>query len=330
MLDDLLSQIVELSNIEPTPSERSTMVWKEIEGNDLEIYTDGACLDGSMGFGWTLYDGPSLAAAGSGCVGKGTPYRAELSGLDDALLWLISNPQRLKGRKLRLVTDCKSAVEALRGTRVKDALVKGILDKAKLLATLGDVGLKWAKRDSDVKILLVDVLARQATHRDPHNPENGALNQALDGKYHARDKNPKYTPVMISEVKALVNQRITEVWQERWDGGPPTARRFFPKVNGEGLKKHRKVSRFTLNGLFQFSTGHGLFGGHLRHWKEIDDECLLCREEEETSAHLMWECPALAWWREADTASEGTSRILKLMKLEPVVKLQQERGTQIK
>jgi hypothetical protein len=34
-------------------------------------------------------------------------------------------------------------------------------------------------------------------------------------------------------------------------------------------------------------------------WKEIDDTCQLCLEEEETSDHLMWDCPALAYWREA-------------------------------
>jgi ribonuclease HI len=268
VLDDMLRQLLELDNIEETPKARSTMEWSEIVENDLECFTDGACKDGVMGFSWTLYDGPSLVAAGSGNGGKGSPYRAELVGLDDALLWLISNPHKLKNRKLSLVTDCKSAVEALKGTKVKDALVKEILDKAKLLSTLGSVGLKWVQRNNDERILLADAMARQASLRDPLNPEARELNQLLEGKYHARDKNPKYIPLMSSEVKALINQRITEMWQARWaNSGPSTARRFFPEVNGEGLKKLRRYSRRLLNELFQFGTGHGLFGGHLRHWR---------------------------------------------------------------
>jgi hypothetical protein len=57
---------------------------------------------------------------------------------------------------------------------------------------------------------------------------------------------------------------------------------------------------------------------------------LLCLEEEETSAHLMWECPALAWWREADISEKMTERIFELARLEGAVKLRQTRENQIK
>jgi hypothetical protein len=50
MLDDKLKQLMELDNIEQVPSERSTMVWETVEGNNLEMYTDGACTNGAMGF----------------------------------------------------------------------------------------------------------------------------------------------------------------------------------------------------------------------------------------------------------------------------------------
>jgi hypothetical protein len=55
--------------------------------------------------------------------------------------------------------------------------------------------------------------------------------------------------------------------------------------------------------------------------------CQLCLEEEETSDHLMWECLALTYWREADTAKEMEQRILKLAELKPVKELMQARGT---
>jgi len=41
------------------------------------------------------------------------------------------------------------------------------------------------------------------------------------------------------------------------------------------------------------ATGHGLFAAHLGHWKNIETECKLCTEEDETSRHWWSDCPAL-------------------------------------
>ena len=41
-------------------------------------------------------------------------------------------------------------------------------------------------------------------------------------------------------------------------------------------------------------SGHGLFRGHVGHWKELlDPTCTLCGEDVETPWHLWKECPAL-------------------------------------
>jgi hypothetical protein len=113
VLDDKLKELVE-----PTRDP----LWKEVKGNNLEMHTDDACPYGAMGFGWVLYDG-LMVAGGSGNVGTGIPYRAELAGLDNALLWLVSNLHKLKKRQHCLVTNCESAVAALKATKVKDAQV---------------------------------------------------------------------------------------------------------------------------------------------------------------------------------------------------------------
>jgi hypothetical protein len=44
----------------------------------------------------------------------------------------------------------------------------------------------------------------------------------------------------------------------------------------------------------------------------------------------LWDCPALAYWWEADTADEMKQRILELAELEPVKELMQARGEQVK
>lgn len=327
LLDDILKQIVDLDAIEDRPNGRSMVEWRKLVENSLEMFTDGAWHDGYMGFGWALYDGPSMVAAGSGHAGAGSPYRAELQGISDALLWLISNPERLKDRNLRLISDSKSAVEALKAPKIKDAKTQEILDEAMMLMTLGDIELKWVRKDEDERSNLPDALAKRAS-KGEHT--NGIVEGKLAGRYHARDKNTNCTTVMQKEAKGLVNQHMAIQWQKRWDRkAPPTTKQIFPFVNTGGIKRLRSCSRKQLNDLFQFGTGHGLFGGHLKHWLQIDETCQLCLEGDETSAHLLWECPALAWWRETSTADDAVGKILELAKLKPVAEMLQENGKRI-
>ena len=61
--------------------------------------------------------------------------------------------------------------------------------------------------------------------------------------------------------------------------------------------------------------------------KDEDAECRLCMEDEETSFHIVAECPALAWRRnecfgtfqvsEAGTIDWTTSKVVGLIKVLP-------------
>jgi hypothetical protein len=44
----------------------------------------------------------------------------------------------------------------------------------------------------------------------------------------------------------------------------------------------------------------------------------------------MWECPALTYWREADTTEEKEQRIIQLAEHKPVKELMQARSELIK
>jgi hypothetical protein len=80
----------------------------------------------------------------------------------------------------------------------------------------------------------------QERDRDPLHPNIGVENFMLGEKYIARDKNLRYCPVSLSEVKGQINSYITNERQKRWSqSGPTMAKWFFPKVNGGELKKLR-------------------------------------------------------------------------------------------
>jgi hypothetical protein len=102
-------------------------------------------------------------------------------------------------------------VAALKATKVKkDAQVKNILDQAKLLATLGKVGIRWSQRGTDKRNTMANAMARQASCCNPLDPNIGVENQMLGEKYTARDKNARFAPITLSEVKGRINVYITD------------------------------------------------------------------------------------------------------------------------
>jgi hypothetical protein len=59
---------------------------------------------------------------------------------------------------------------------------------------------------------------------------------------HSRETQKIFSTVATLK-RFITKPFITDEWQKRWSqSGPSTAKRFFPKVNGGGLKKLQKLS----------------------------------------------------------------------------------------
>jgi len=195
---------------------------------------------------------------------------------------------------------------AIKGWKIKDPLVKEIVVKAGLLLTLAPLDFQWRKRGSTDGLTLGDSYARHMARR---LPEEQTIQGGPEGIIVLVRKEMVRMSITYMEAKLLINNRMSKAWQGRWKGNTSTTGILFPVVD---------TGRKELNGLFQLGTGHGLFGGHLRHWKKIDATCLLCLEEEETVWHLMKECPATAFWRDRLDLSDKRTQvkdILEFMKL---------------
>ena len=69
---------------------------------------------------------------------------------------------------------------------------------------------------------------------------------------------------------------------------------WFPKPNSKKSQQLLNMSRKTLGKLVQFLTGHNKLKRHKNLQDGINDpySCRLCLEEEESSFHVIAECPA--------------------------------------
>jgi len=215
---------------------------------------------------------------------------------------------------------------AIKGRKIKDPLVKEIVAKVGLLLTLAPLDFQWRKRGSTDGLTLVDSYARHMARR---LPEERTIQGGPEGIIVLARKETVGTSITYTEAKLLINNWMSKVWQGRWKGNTSTTGILFPVADTGHFKKLKCKSRKELNGLFQLGTGHGLFGGHLRHWKKIDATCLLCLEEEETAWHLMKECPATAYWRDRPDPPDKRTQvkdILEFMKLKEIKELMECRA----
>jgi len=102
-------------------------------------------------------------------------------------------------------------------------------------------------------------------------------------------------PAMMAreEAKLELDRWVDKGWQKRWDNDTGKCRHFLPNVDPKRDKEVLGFNKSNISLLAQMTTGHGLFAAHLGHWKNIETECKLCMEDDETSLHWWNDCPAL-------------------------------------
>jgi len=96
---------------------------------------------------------------------------------------------------------------------------------------------------------------------------------------------------------AAIKAGFDRCWNQRWQALPSCrqTKQWFPTLDRGKSKQIIMSDRKTLSTLVQLITGHNYLKRHdaLVHHND-DNECRLCLEDEETSFHIVAECPALA------------------------------------
>ena len=97
--------------------------------------------------------------------------------------------------------------------------------------------------------------------------------------------------------RTRVHRYITKEWDKRWQNGKDArqTRIFFPKIDLSKSTKIKTLSRDKIGKVIRATTGHDFRKRHEGLIQGIiPSNCRFCGTNEETSAHIINECPRLA------------------------------------
>ena len=105
------------------------------------------------------------------------------------------------------------------------------------------------------------------------------------------------TKMATKVAKTIVAKHITKAWNDRWKDGKDArqTRIFFPQINLSKSKKIREMNRINIGNVIRAITGHDFRKRHEGLVRGVEaSNCRFCHENEETSAHIINDCPRLA------------------------------------
>lgn len=275
----------------PTTSPSQTLRIQIPERSDWEVEKSTICQHGIIWF----TDGSKIGdKAGAGVYGKttrtrlsfalgsyATVFQAEVYAI---LACGLENLKRVpKGKTIQICSDSQAALLAIQSSKVRSRLVLECKKTLNDLAIHNRVILTWVPGHSGVLgNEEADRLAREGSGRYPTGPE-----PILGVPY----------SMGVSAMKEFLNKEFENSWQEA-----PGMRQAKAHIRGPSLKLTKDLIGFNRRDLRMVT---GLLTGHChlnRHLQIIgikdDSECRWCLEDEETSSHILTECPAIVWARE--------------------------------
>ena len=240
------------------------------------VYTDGSKMTSNAGFGYGVSCGMEMIAEGNGQLGKNNSvFQAEILGIkaacDD-----ITNSMNLK--EVTFFSDSQAAIAALNDLKVKSKTVLSCVKSLNFLGQSCKIQIKWIKAHCG-------------------HPGNEFADYAA--KVGTTNSNNRFDikPPM-SWAKNKIAQFINKIWIKRWTNLTDCrqTRIWFPSPNKNQSRILTNQSRRDLGLLVQMITGHNRLRRHESLINpNIDPICRWCNEDEETSWHVISECPAL--WR---------------------------------
>jgi ribonuclease HI len=185
----------------------------------------------------------------------------------------------VKPKQVYIISDSRSAIQALGRPSTKSSLILDCKTKLQFLCSEISVTLQWIKAHvGHAGNELADSWAKKATTTPTEIVE-------------------PFLPLSLKWIKSKIDNYILREWTFRWQS-TATARQtkiFFPKPNPQISKKLLSLDRLTFGQAFRWISGHNYL---LRHCNLLHPEhfpnptCRLCHSEPETSSHLLLDCPA--------------------------------------
>ena len=111
------------------------------------MYTDGASNDHGAGYSWVAFEKgmENPIQFENKPLGITSPYQAELFAIKSAMIWLNSNPQKLKEwGNIEILSDSKQAILSLKSIETKNTMIEDILN---ILKEIKKQCKNWLKMD---------------------------------------------------------------------------------------------------------------------------------------------------------------------------------------
>lgn len=261
-----------------------------VQSGKLVWYTDGSKTDNGSGAG--VY-GLAPRSNWFASLGKHTTvFQAEIHAIEICLRENLR--RRYVNKDITIFSDSQAAIKALACQQINSKVVWNCLQTLLTLAKHNRVTLAWVPGHTGVAgNEHADTLARRGSERPFIGPE------------------PAFG-IPKTSVRGLIKRWMHEEHRNHWHSIPRLnhSKRMvaYPStpLTCEILKLNRKEIR-QVTGLL---TGHCAMREHLHRMGIYNDEptCRLCDEDDESAAHIIFECPALTFCRSQNLLEDVSPR----------------------
>ena len=197
-----------------------------------------------------------------------------------------------RNRRIAFHVDNMSSLEALKAPFITSRIVFDTAALLNYLAKENEVSLQWIK----------------AHHESENNKiADDAAKGGCEGNFWSPAEFLESRTAMSNHIRILRNEAWLKVWQKNPDDYRQS-RMFLSGPDAKIWQTLRKLTKTKISNVIRFTTGHNYFRRHnvvikkkkrrVAADRDPDSECRLCNSgKEESSAHLLLNCPVLMWTR---------------------------------
>ena len=186
--------------------------------------------------------------------------------------------KQMVNQTITFFSDSQASLAALDHLTVKSDTVNRCIKTLNKLGKKNKIHLRWVKAHVGIHgNEIADFLAKKGSSLG-EGPTDELLTPQVKQK---------------SEIQAYFLKK----WAKEWTsyGEARQTKIWFPKPNSKKSSVLLRLERDNLSKLVQFLTGHNKLMRHKNIQEGISepDSCRLCRQDEESSFHVIAECPAM-------------------------------------